>query len=277
MRLESVKNKGIKIYPGARISNSQQILSDITSTDLMRFTAGVHSINEFENKVYLYIDGEFSGIHTKEQMDEIGGKYTFFFLRQAQLFTHHLWLVKDNNVYVRDGFLLAYERNFEDGFTYKASLSAIFSYSNGERKESLFSDEEIFSAIRDLEPYKIDEFDDERFNLKYPDSDLFFKNKGSERMNRSSYFTVVARASSTLPIKIVNYCTALECLFTIGTSEINHKIAERVAIILGTSVETKVQLFNLIKQAYKIRSHIVHGQYLKGCDEDLKCISQELD
>lgn len=117
MRLECIKNKGIQIYPGARISNGPEIFSEILSTDLMTATAGIHSIDEFKNKVYFYVNGEFPDIHTKEQMDKIGGKYTFFFLRQAQLLTHYLWRVKDNNVYVRDGFLLAYEQNFEDGFT----------------------------------------------------------------------------------------------------------------------------------------------------------------
>jgi hypothetical protein len=91
------------------------------------------------------------------------------------------------------------------------------------------------------------------------------------------YFVVGARRSSIFPMKIVNYCTALECLFTIGTQEINHKIAERVAVMLGTSSKDKKELYNVVKKAYSIRSKIVHGQYLKGSDDELASISKELD
>ncbi|MGG0256644.1 hypothetical protein ABEY61_29340 [Bacillus toyonensis] len=107
--------------------------------------------------------------------------------------------------------------------------------------------------------------------------DILLKKKGSKRRQRAFYFTVVAQSSSVMPIKIVNYCNALECLFTTGKSEVNHKIAERVAIMLGTSFENKKALFDLIKKAYNIRSEMVHGQALKAKEEDLVVVSKGLD
>lgn len=277
MKLDTIKNKGMVIYPGARISNGSKVLSEILETDLMRSTAGVHSIREFENTVYLYIDGEFNNINTIDQMDKVGVKYNFFLLRQVQNFIHSLWSIKDNNIYVRDGFLLAYNQHLEDGCTYKASLSEIFNYSTCEHKESKFSDSEIASAISNFDFPSMEEFSEDNFKWKYADSDHFFKNKGSERIQRANYFTIGARANATLPMKIVSYCTALECLFTIGTAEVNHKIAERVALMLGTSKEAKLHFFNLIKRAYNYRSSIVHGQHIKGTEENLVAISKELD
>ncbi|WP_404292621.1 hypothetical protein LG276_19835 [Cytobacillus kochii] len=278
MKLETIKNKGTELFSGARISNGSQVLTETLETRLMSGTLGVHSINEFENSVYVYIDGEFSEIHTQDKMDEIGTKYTFIFLRQIQEFIHCLWEIKDNNVYVRDGFLLAYNKHFEDGCTYKASLSEIYSYSTDELKESIFSDSEIHTAIHNFVPSTIEELDEEdTFGGQLPNSNHLFKVNNSNRMGRAIYFTAGARRSAILPMKIVSYCNALECLFTIGTSEVNHKIAERVAIMLGTSKESKKDLFKLIKNAYNYRSTLVHGQHLKGSEENLVSISKGLD
>lgn len=277
LKLETVLNKGIELFPGARITNGPEERTKILNTQLMQDTAGIISIREYNNKSYLYIDGELETIKSKAEMDEIGVKYTYYYLRLSQSFIYDLWEIKDNNIYVRDGFLLAYYNHFEDGFTYKASLSEIYYHSTCEHKESNFSKSEIQSATRDFTPFPIDEYEEKHFGGKYPDSDHLFKNKGSNRLDRAYYFTLMARTSCILPMKIVAYCNALECLFTIGTSEVNHKIAERVALMLGTTGESKKELFKLIKKAYDYRSLVVHGQHLKGEEVQLVDISQKLD
>lgn len=277
MELDRVTNKGIKIFPGARISNGSKVISETMDTRLMYETLGFHSTNEFKDTVYFYLDGEMKDIKMKEEMDRVGAEYTFLFLRQAQSFVHNLWEVKDNNVYVRDGFLLAYENQMEDGFTFKASLSEIFTYSTGERKGSRFSENELATAIRNFEPPTKENYDEESMGGKFPRSQHLFKSEGSTRIKRADYFTIGARNSSILPMKIMSYCTALECLFTTGKSEVNHKMAERVACLLGTSAESKKRLFQVVKDAYNYRSSLVHGQALKGKDDDLVSISQGLD
>jgi len=276
MKLEGDKNKGIEIAPGVRLSNGKSVLYQTIHTELMLATLGVHSITEFKDVVYLYADGEFSE-STKEDVDEFGVKQTFVFLRSVQSFLYNLWEVRDHNIYIRDGFLLVYDKNFEDGFTYKASLSEVFTDAKGELDEvTIIPDQEIKMAKKDY-IFDINDRDDETFGGRNPSSDHFFKGKGSTRLQRARYFVVGARNSSILPMKIISYCTALECLFTIGKTEINHKIAERVALLLGTSKETKQNLFKIIKDAYNYRSALVHGQYLKGTNEDLLTISVSLD
>ncbi|CDO04319.1 hypothetical protein BN988_02873 [Oceanobacillus picturae] len=277
MKLASIKNKGMRIFPGARISNGSQIQSETLYTESSLQTIGALSINEFEDSVYIYIDGKFDG-GNEEYLDRKAGRHTFFLLRQVQNFIHNLWEIKDNNVYVRDGFLIAYSTQFENGSaTYKASLSEIFSFASGEQRESLFSDKEIQQAAYNFQPHTIEDYDEDSFGGKIPSSDHFFKTHGTNRMVRAFYFTIGARRSAILPMKIVHYCNALECLFTIGTSEVSHKIAERVAIILGTSQASKKNIFSLIKKAYGFRSKLVHGQYLKVTEESLVYISEGLD
>src|SRR5690606_38981271 len=89
--------------------------------------------------------------------------------------------------------------------------------------------------------------------------------------------TSKARASSILPMKIVNYSIALECLFNTRTSEISHKIAESVALLLGISSSSKNEMYHLIKSAYSYRSKLVHGKVISGVEDDLVDISNKLD
>lgn len=277
MKLSNVKNKGTEIFPGARVSNGSKSISETLDTNLVRHTMGYIASESIRNSTYVYIDGEFEDIHNFEEMHKVGVQRTFSLLRQVEHFTHELWKVKDNNVYVIEGFLFAYNKHFEDGYTYTASLTGVYSYSTYEQKESTFSDSELITAIQNFVPLSKEDFNEKNFGGKHPDVDILLKNKGSKRMPRAFYFTVVARSSSVMPIKIVNYCNALECLFTTGKSEVNHKIAERVAIMLGTSVESKKALFQLVKKAYNIRSDMVHGQAIKATEEDFVIVSQGLD
>ncbi|MGV2484793.1 UNVERIFIED_CONTAM: hypothetical protein FOS07_12145 [Bacillus mycoides] len=277
MKLSNVKNKGTEIFPGARISNGSKAICETLDTNLVRHTVGSITRESIKNSTYVYIDGEFEDIHNKQEMDKVGAQHTFSLLRQIEHFIHELWKVKDNNVYVMEGFLFAYNKHFENGYTYSASLTGVYSYSTDERNESTFSDSELITAIQNFVPSPNKEFNEKSFGGKHPNVDILLKNKGSQRMWRAMYFTVGARSSAVMPRKIVNYCNALECLFTTGKSEVNHKIAERVAIMLGTSVESKKALFQLVKKAYNFRSEMVHGQALKAKEEDLVIVSQGLD
>ncbi|HHT7066894.1 HEPN domain-containing protein [Bacillus thuringiensis] len=277
MKLSTVKNKGIELFPGARISNGSKSISETLETNLVLHTVGSMTSGAIKNSTYVYIDGEFENIHTKQEFDEVGVQHTFSLLRQVEHFTHELWKIKDNNVYVIEGFLFAYNKHLEDGFTYSASLTGVYSYSTHEQKESTFSDFELAAAIQNFVPIPKEEFNEKNFGGKHPDVDILLKNKKSKRMMRAMYFTVGARSSAVMPRKIVNYCNALECLFTTGKSEVSHKIAERVAIMLGTSVESKKDLFQLVKKAYNFRSEMVHGQALKAKEEDLVIVSKGLD
>lgn len=277
MKLETVKNRGITIFPCGRITNGTQILEATMKNNLMIGTVGTHSIDEFNNHTYFYIDSEFKDINNKDDMDMVGTKYAFFFLREIQNFVHCLWEIKDNNIYIRDGFLIVYNKSLDDGYTYKASLSEIFSRSTLERDVSIFSDAEIQLAINKFEiPTEADsqlDLDD----YKHPTDDVFLKKKKSDRITRAFYFTASARKSSIYPMKIVFYCTALECLFSTSTSEITHKIAERVALVIGNSVEDRKRLFKFIKTAYSIRSTLVHGASLSGDSESFKEVANNLD
>jgi hypothetical protein len=97
-----------------------------------------------------------------------------------------------------------------------------------------------------------------------------------------------ARKAPDLAFKIANYCSALETLFTTESTELAHKLAERVAFFLGERGHNRLAVFAAGKNAYSIRSKLVHGDTLKPnqidelprqsmkCDEFLRVILKEI-
>lgn len=240
-------------------------------------TAGMHAVDEFQEQVYCYIDGVFDEIEEFEQMNLLGTKYTFYFLREVQSFITEMWKIRDNSIYVRDGYLICYKKNLEDGRTYKASLSEIFTNAGNSSGQTTFTDAEIRGIakqyeISDIKDVKLDEID-----YKTPTDDHFYKKSKSTRIYRAEYYMISARARSSIPMKIVSYCTALECLFTTTTTEVSHRIAERVACLLGDTSVHKKEIYTTVKKAYDIRSTVVHGSLIKVNDGETIRISAELD
>lgn len=269
LHLAAVKNRGIEIFNKGRITNGPRIYQESIADPGLDVHLGFHSILEFTNDkpTYFYTFGEIN-----EQEEQNPYNMGFQLLRKVQSFIHELWLVKDNCIYVRDGFLIIYDKKIEDAHIYRPSVSEVYNLSNGEMKETTFTDKEIQEAV-----YKFSNYESlSDYGGKYPDSEHLYKGN-STRMGRAIYFTSAARRSFIVEMKIVFYCTALECLFTTGTQEISHKISERVSILLGTSLESRKTLYEIVKDAYNYRSKLVHGQHIRKEKKDLKSLSSQLD
>lgn len=276
LKLEKRLNKGKELIPGTRISNGEEVRNEILYNEPVRVTLGYYSVDEFNDTVYIYKHGVFEEIKTFDEMDKKGTMMTFACLRDAQSFVNSLWMVKDNGVYVRDGFLVAYENDIREGRAYKASLSEIFKSATGKLDDDLFTMREIDEAIHSYTPFS-DELSEETFGGKLPDTSIFYKSSNPGRIQKAFYFTLVARTSFALPMKIVFYCTALECLLSTSTTELSHRISERVGIMLGTSQEEKIQLYKFIKKVYGFRSTTIHGSSISKDNEYLVSYSTRLD
>jgi hypothetical protein len=259
------------------LTTQKDIVSETFNNNLSIGTIGVHSIDEFNGNAYFLIDGEFEPSTSIEEINNRGTRFTFALLRVVQNYVFNLWKLKDNNIYIRDGFLYVYEENIADGATFKASLSAITSFSDISAKMSKFSTSELKQFEEIINKISLKELFSDPFDYKISTHDHFFKYSKSERFDRAWYFILNARAANTLPMKIVSYCTALECIFTTGRSELIHRIAERVAIMTEVDVEKRVKVYNIVKKAYDVRSTVVHGALLKGENDHLKEISIEVD
>jgi hypothetical protein len=102
--------------------------------------------------------------------------------------------------------------------------------------------------------------------------------RGYTRTGRALEFIGAARESSNLAVKIANYCSALETLFTTDAAELAHKLAERAALFLGDRGHDRRTVFANVKRAYNVRSKTVHGDTLSPKQiEELPVLSVQCD
>ena len=278
--------RGRKLDRITRITNQVDALHEVFSSELFEHTIGTHSIDEFRgnnfNSVYYYKVGMLPDLITPQNIDEYGVAYTFYFLREAQKFSMDLWFIKDNNIYIRDGFLLTYSEKIQDGSTFKASLTETFKKATGmSNSPTLFSNSEISEAIKGFNSYDLSNFSVDNSGGKVPDFSHFYTQSksqaNSQRIIKAYYFVLTARQNAAVPMKILSYCTALECLFNTSVSEISYQISERVALLLGKNKEDRLEIFHTVKNGYKYRSLVVHGSNLKGDELKASKVSNELD
>ena len=140
------------------ISNKASLLKDFLSYDnfLSLSTLGLFSIDEFQDKTFYVVDGDLGDV-TKEEVDQYGTSLTYAYLRQIQWLTNDFWTLRDNSIYVRDGFLFVYEDKIEKGFTFKADLSAINSKASTAIEPVVYTKEEIEEQAKDMQTISVDD------------------------------------------------------------------------------------------------------------------------
>ena len=87
------------------------------------------------------------------------------------------------------------------------------------------------------------------------------------RLDRVIYYTQATRAAGNLGIKIANYITCFETLFSTDPSELAHKLSERIAVFVGDTSRERIAIYEQVKKAYGIRSKTVHGDRLTAQQE----------
>lgn len=245
------------------LSNCSSVLRETFDNDLSAYTLGSHSVDEFVGNTYFYIDGYFADGSTQNVVDEFGTKLTLAFLRVIRDYVERLWYLEDNSVYIRDGFLYTYENRISDGCTFKASLSAVFSKANGRIEPSEFSLESLTSLSSDMFVINPENITPEIDNYKDATQDHFWKKNKVERKLRAWGYILLSRSQSQTPLKMMLYTMALESLLGTSTTELSHRLAERSAIMLGTTTEERIEIYATIKKSYDNRSTIAHGDLLK--------------
>lgn len=174
------------------------------------------------------------------------------FLAHVQGIQFLLWLLKDNSVTCELAF---YRYHKGDKVFHDSNLvGSLFSTATGEKAKVKFSKSDlemaaqIGKAIMNSHP-------------EFVQGDTAFK-KGSHRLHIFSYHLQSARSTPDLGMKILKYCTALESLFSTSPAELAHQLSERVAFFLKDKPEERRDLFMTLKEAYKIRSIVTHGDLL---------------
>lgn len=88
--------------------------------------------------------------------------------------------------------------------------------------------------------------------------------KNYTRFARFINFVQLARRSSHPAMKVSQMCSALESLFSTDTSELTHRLSERVAMFLGGDGDVMEKNYQAMKKCYAVRSQVTHGSHIKN-------------
>lgn len=252
--------------PCGFISNKKHPLDELFYNDLSLNTLGLHSIDEIRDaSSYFVLDGVLNNYKTPDEVNSLGTSLCFAFLRQIQSLVNKLWNICDNSIYVRDGFLYTYTNNITDGYTFKASVSLINTLSTGEIKNTIISKQDILRYGEEMDIL----VSGNEINIKdcqdYKSATQFqhYKKSKLSRKELAEYYVLAAHGAGSVPMKVLMYCSAMEALVANSTTELSHRVSERVAILLGSNREERRTIYSNVKFGYDTRSKVAHGDSIK--------------
>jgi hypothetical protein len=168
------------------------------------------------------------------------------------------WLIRDHAMACEAAFLRV-EMTF--GTSWTSNFLAIRpSFSDGYS----FKEKDIEMSAEDLKKWsQVDDLVWGYLHQTGSSAFQFMMEKGYARSGRAMQFVAAARRAQNIAFRIANYCSAFETLFTTESTELAHKLSERVAFFLGNRGQNRRTVFTTIKSAYGVRSKLVHGDTLK--------------
>ena len=86
-----------------------------------------------------------------------------------------------------------------------------------------------------------------------------------------------ARTVGDIGLRIVMYVSFLETLFSTDTSELAHKLADRVAWFVAEGEKDRKEVYARMKRVYNARSRVIHGDIVKGEGETLISAAKSAD
>jgi hypothetical protein len=72
-----------------------------------------------------------------------------------------------------------------------------------------------------------------------------------------------ARTVPDLGVRLGLFCSAMECIFSSGKTEITHRVSERAAFFLESEKEKRKRVYENVTDAYGIRSSELHGSQIE--------------
>ncbi len=232
-----------------KISANKKFIDDFFIPEAKRITGLSQYHNAINWKVFLFLEDS-----TDEK--EFNGKNVLaYLLRVSKHFANALWMVKDNSARFQtghftkvEGFMLTVDTNFTNAF-----------YSNcyGEKSIIKFNDEEIRLA-KDffILFFGLTKNDDENKKIESTHAEV-------NRIHRAYYFLDLARTHYDIGTKVSIYCSAFECLFSVATTELTHRLSETIANFIGATSVEKKDYYNKMKAIYELRSSVTHGSGIK--------------
>ena len=263
LQLTNSENEDLEIMPGLRITNDKNIIKSIITSDLIEIIGYIEYNSLINAQTIIYYN------YTKEDLETFHTDNQLIILNLILIWIDdvlkNIWLYSDNCISCDTAFLV---NEFQ-------ANSLRFSYNLYSSDNNFFNltlnKTELNKVITDhnaIETY---------FHSK--DSSLTFSmlEKNFSRIARSLIFIKQAREARNTAYKIANYCSALETIFSTDSTELTHKLSERVSFFLKNEFP-KIDTFKTLKTAYGIRSKLIHGDILNNKQiDEINTISKKTD
>ena len=258
----------LELLPRVNITNDPAVREKWLTPEFTR-VVGVIEASHLQSESNL-VFGEFDADEMKDLSSDC---ILLVILSWIEGLFESAWVIKEHAMTCDAAFLWV-ETNSEVSWS-SNFLATRPSFSNGYS----IKERNIEMSIKDLEEWsRMDDLINGYLCEKESLSLRFMMEKGYSRSGRALRFVAAARGALNLAFKIANYCSALETLFTTESTELAHKLLERVAFFLGERGYNRRVVFTTVKSAYGVRSKLVHGDTLKPAQiEGLPMLSSQCD
>ncbi|EKS9844459.1 hypothetical protein QDD82_005309 [Burkholderia cepacia] len=257
---------GEKIKDTMRVTNNRSVISSIIKKEYAQIIGQMEVTALLSGGLVVYEEVDIPEGMTPQQL--LVAK-----LYEVQSFLLTTWIFFDNSINCELGFLFS----SADGRS-SASSNFIAHQCSDSRGQTIEIDISR-SQFREIRRFHRAVIGSPDHPYEKPTSQL---TSGHPRLARTMYIINSARGESDLAMRVATYCTAFETLFATSQSELSHQLAERVACFLRVNPNDRLDLYRKVKNAYALRSKIVHGSTVKHsrlgevvdisqfCDETLR-------
>ncbi|MDT9673892.1 hypothetical protein F6R97_04395 [Pseudomonas sp. JV414] len=249
----NVPSGSYEFMPGVNLIVGAKNVSDYIGSDFRRY-AGEIEYAHFQRASNIVV-GEFD--HAAWGDDATSSEILFCWLVWIEWILQDSWLVYDSCIHSEIAFAKKSEKNKSVEWS-NNNLASHASDSYGSRLAV------TTISLNDLEQWierslKLRTYIHERgVTIATP-----VISKSYTRFARFINFVQLARRTSHPAMKIAQMCSALESLFSTDTSELTHRLSERVAMFLGGDGEAMEKSYQMMKKCYAVRSQITHGSHIK--------------
>jgi hypothetical protein len=258
LKISGDLGKGINIRGGIYLTNNKNFVSSLLTDSLLQAIGNLEFQALLDAEAVFYKMSDDS-ISTQNEDDLLCD-----FLANCGIIINEFWLIKDHAIDLMLGFV-EYPYLNSQNLELPYHLPTIHSNwitggshnSSGTNDQVTFSRHDIEQVIAWGSSFLIEPFSRSQ-SLKTA------IRPGMQRITRAIAFLSTARKQKDLGIRITHYCSAFECLFSTSTTELTHKLAERVAYFLEAESKNRLIVYDDLKNIYTIRSQVTHGSAISS-------------
>jgi hypothetical protein len=244
-------NDHLSLMPGVDIINDPERIKDILDIEFIK-AVGVIESEHFINANHI--------IYTEATEETFQGfdsdRVLVVWLVWLEMLIKDAWMIKDHGIACESAYCNM--KNGDISEWTSNSLMVSSSLSSGEKFKDVSFDLSEFNSLA-RKSYQLQSYLHEKDSSTLDE----FVDKQFSRIGRAFRFINSARREGHPAIKISHYCSAFESLFSTESSELSHKLSERIAIFLKDYGYNPCDIFDEIKSFYGIRSKVTHGDSIQ--------------